>query len=52
MPARLRLVLGHVHRQQHELPDGSAGYGLPYNGTALARSERVNLARKRWPPDP
>ena len=45
--SRLRLVLGHVHRQQHELPVEALGMALPGNGSVLADSpEREALARR------
>ena len=43
----LRLVLGHVHRQLHELPDRALGLSLPGNGTTLAtHSDREQLFKR------
>jgi dihydroxy-acid dehydratase len=44
----LRLLLRHVHRQLHELPDRGAGPGLPGNGTVLAtHADRKQLFERR-----
>jgi dihydroxy-acid dehydratase len=43
----VRLVLGHVHCQQHELPDGSAGPGAALQRLGAGRTpEREDLARR------
>jgi dihydroxy-acid dehydratase len=36
----LRVVLGHVYRQLHELPDRSLGLSLPGNGTVAGHACR------------
>jgi len=42
----LRLLLRHVHRQLHELPDRSAGHGLAGHRYILAVDERRNALYK------
>jgi Dihydroxyacid dehydratase/phosphogluconate dehydratase len=40
-------VLGHVHRQLHELPDRGAGLSLPGNGTVVAtHADREQLFKQ------